>query len=132
MLAKSLENLIRDRGISVRAAGRQIGVAHTTVIRILEGKPVDIDTLGRVCKWMGISVTDALEIDTQGNVATKIALLVERIPELGVTLTQALAAVEAGELPEEDLREIIQYATYKIGMGHANKLRKQNEAGLLS
>ena len=122
MLAKLLGNRIRERGISVRAAGREIGVAHTTIIRIIDGKPADIDTLEAVCKWMGVKVSDVLEINTTGSIASKIALLVERIPALGVTLTRAVAAVEAGELSGEDLREIVPYAAYKISTGSAGRL----------
>ncbi len=132
MLAKLLGNRVRERGISVREASRQIGVAHTTIIRIMNGKPADIDTLEAVCKWMGVKVSDVLEVNTTGSVASKIALLVERIPALGTTLTQAVAAVEAGDISDEDLREIVQYAMYKIGTGNANRLSQENQNRLPS
>ncbi len=121
MLQNLMADALRSKGISGRAAAREIGVSHTTVVRILAGKPIDFDTLELVCKWLGISVSDVIQSDTSDNISARIAILVQKVPGMGELLADAVVKMDAGELSEEDVREIIAYATYRIGVGSAKR-----------
>ena len=115
MLTSLLASALKSKGLSAREAAKQIGVAHTTVTRILKGKQVDLPTVELVSKWLGVNVSDILGVNRSDSIAAKIALLVESSPALGGVLAEAVSQWEAGQLDEEDIREIIAYANYRIG-----------------
>lgn len=124
MLAGILKDELSKRGLSTRDAARQIGVAHTTVARILNNVPVDIGTLRKVCDYLGLQVSSVLNVEDKSplGLASKIALVVEKQPELGKVFSDAVDAVVNGELTNDDLADIVGYAAYKI-----NLVRKGNE-----
>ena len=53
------ERMLKDR-LSSRAAGKAAGVAHTTIMRILDGKDVSVDTLEKVCAFLEIDPGDVI------------------------------------------------------------------------
>jgi transcriptional regulator with XRE-family HTH domain len=38
---------------TLRDAGREIGVGHATLIRVESGRVPDVETFGKICKWLG-------------------------------------------------------------------------------
>jgi transcriptional regulator with XRE-family HTH domain len=119
MLTNLMNEALKSRGVSVREAARQMSVAHTTIIRVLRGKNIDLPTLHVVCTWLGVNPAEVLGANHEGGVASKIALLVESSPELGRVLAEAVRQWEDGQLTDEDIREIIAYANYRIGASNA-------------
>ena len=56
MNLKGLGNLLlQKRGsMGVRAAAGEIGISPATLSRIEHGHVQDIETLGKVCRWLGV------------------------------------------------------------------------------
>lgn len=124
---KKLGQLLRDemelRGMTARQLALAMDLSQTTITRVLAGLSVDIETVLIVCKWLGISPVDAFDQDLGVNdTARRLAVLIHREPALGAVFTAALKEVEDGRMSTEDLRDIIEYATYKIEH-HANRRR---------
>jgi transcriptional regulator with XRE-family HTH domain len=53
---KTLGNLLqRKRGsMGIRAAAGEIGISPATLSRIENGSLPDLETLGKVCRWLGV------------------------------------------------------------------------------
>ena len=124
MLKELLKEELQKRNMSVRDAGREIGVSHTTIARILAGIPADVTTLRKVCDFLGVQVSSVLNVEDKSplGLASKIALVVEREPKLAKVFSDAMEAVNSGNLTTDDLADIVGYAAYKI-----NLTRKDNE-----
>jgi len=121
MLAALVKYKLEKDHLTIRDGARSVGVSHTTLARIINGSPVDIDTLVRVCNWLGIEPADALNSEAVGisgsKLAASIAILVEKEPALASMFREALEDVEKGNLSPQDVQEIIQYAAYRLRQG---------------
>jgi transcriptional regulator with XRE-family HTH domain len=114
-LAQLLRAELEARKLSVRQAALELGLSHVTVTRVLAALPVDVQTMMIVCDWLGISLIDALDQKPEdADLARKLAVLINREPKLGQIFAEALKDVEDGKLDAEDLRDIIEYATFKL------------------
>ena len=84
MLQSLLAEKMRKEKLSARDAARQIGVSHTTVIRVLDGDVPNVENITALSNWLGISVATALGVETgtQDDVAARVALLIEAEPRL--------------------------------------------------
>ncbi len=114
MLRTLLLNKIRESGISERQAGREIGIAHTTVGRLLNGDHCDYPTLKKISEWLGVPISTLLDGEAGTDLASKIALLVETEPALAKVLNEAMDKVLRGEVKPEVLRELIAYMSYRL------------------
>jgi transcriptional regulator with XRE-family HTH domain len=116
MFIKIIEEKMNRRNLSTRAAARQIGVAHTTLERVLQGKQADLDTLVLICDWLSVRVSTVLSLQQGGEdeLANKIALLLAKHPELASWFEKAANAVEAGEIPVVVLRDILAYTIFTL------------------
>ena len=54
--AKTLGNLLQKKrgSMGIRAAAGEIGVSPATLSRIENGRVPDLDTLRKVCRWLGV------------------------------------------------------------------------------
>ena len=116
MLQKVLSQVIRDQGLSSRKAASQIGVSHSTILRVLRGDPFDVATLVSIANWL--HVRPATLLDTLGNdpLQAQVAVLLERLPELSDVLKRAATMVENGEASPAIVEDIVAYANYKLSM----------------
>jgi transcriptional regulator with XRE-family HTH domain len=64
MNLKALGNLLQQRrgSMGIRAAAGEIGISAATLSRIEHGRVPDVETLGKVCKWLGVDPADYLGI----------------------------------------------------------------------
>lgn len=126
-LAELVRDEIRTRGISEREAGRQAGVAHTTISRIMDGKVVSLDTLLKVATWLRVDVNDlmASELETDEGVAAAIASIIRDEPELAEVFRKAAEMVSNGELSPDAVKEILRYIGWRITDDSAR--RKESE-----
>jgi transcriptional regulator with XRE-family HTH domain len=118
MLAQVLQAELNKRGWSTRDLGKLLGVSHTTIIRILKGGTIEIDTMKKVCDWLHISVGDAVSAaagEGKTALASKVAILIEREPKLARVFEDAIGDFEGGKLSLEELDDIIAYASYRLG-----------------
>jgi transcriptional regulator with XRE-family HTH domain len=131
MLKSLLDNKMRDERLSVRKAARMIGISHVTLIRALAGNTSqDVDTLDKITRWLGVQMSDVLNIEQGKALEERIAHLVRTQPEFAKILEQTLVEVDRGNLTKEDLAEIVAFANYRLGRrGNVAKVRNDEEGG---
>ncbi len=114
-IGRLLEAEMRDRRLSMREAAEEIGVTHTTIGRILRGRPVSVTTLTNVARFLRIDPGDLLETGKENEQLIKnIALVLEREPALAGVMQEVAEKVNSGEVPQETFREIVRYALWRL------------------
>ena len=109
----------KQEGISTRKLGRRIGVAHTTVARIMDGQAVDLDTIEKVADYLQVNVVDLLNVGSKVEteaLGAQVALLCQMEPRLVKVFREAMYGVNKDMIPPEALRDIIRYAAFRINM----------------
>ena len=117
MLGAILNETINKRGLSYRAAAKEMGVSHTTLINLSKNVSVDLATVIAACKWLGVSPADALNSmlpEGTTSMLASVALLIEREPRLNELFTQAVENVKQGNLEPAELADIVNYAAYRL------------------
>ncbi len=117
MLMKVLELELKRRDLSYRDAAKEIGVTHTTIMRILHGDKANRDTLIKLSEWTGMSVSELLEMENaEGDVAIMhlLAGLVQREPKLKAAFEEAYQSLMNGEIDARDLSDIAAYIAFKL------------------
>jgi len=111
--------------LSLRTAGDQVGVSHTTIDRVLKEKSVDLETVQKVCDWVGIPITNVLDIN-QANVemVDEVAALISLNPELKKVLRKLDNNIKIGALNPIILSEIAAFISYRMH----EKLIKKNSS----
>ena len=114
-LAQLVKKKMEDEKLSLRAAGKQAGVAHTTIDRILKGEQVDLSTMEKVSQWVEIPVSDALDLKSgdkglQGDIASLVGLH----PELGEVFSTLANEIFKGNLDSTILAEITGFASFRL------------------
>jgi len=124
MLLKDwLANELESRNIrSLREAGRQIGVAHTTIQRILAGASVDVATLEKLATWSGVETTVLLKamgihMPIETSDAATWDLVAGRYPELSEPLKELLSRYRDGTLSPETAASIGKYIKFTLREG---------------
>lgn len=117
MLQKILNDELEKRGISMRTAAKQAGVSHSTFSRVLNGFNADFSTLELLCNWLGVPVSDVLD-DLQGksSLSQKIAIMVAKEPRLGELFSEIVDEINADNMDESDLADIVNYASYRLNL----------------
>jgi len=115
MLRKLLIDEIKWRGLSVRAAAQEIGVAHTTVLRLIEGKPGDLETMRKVCSWLNVEMATILSSHERSEkaLAEKFAIIMERNPGLYQMFEGYYEKTETKEIDLRDLEEILAFLIFR-------------------
>lgn len=75
---ESFGQLLRQKrgSMGVRAAAGEIGISHSTLSRIENGHVPDLETLRRICTWMGIDPVRYLGVGTSSPSAASGAVQV--------------------------------------------------------
>ncbi len=115
MIRKLLMDEIKWRGLSVRGAARDIGVAHTTVIRLLDDKPVDLETLRKVCSWLNIEMATILSTPerSEKSLVERFTIILERNPGLYRLFDEYYNKLENFEVNLLDLEEILAFLIFR-------------------
>ncbi|MCB2146613.1 MAG: helix-turn-helix transcriptional regulator [Deltaproteobacteria bacterium] len=122
MLAKLVLESMNEKNLSMRAAAREAGVAHTTFGRILKGENVDISTLNAVCDWIGVNVSDVMDDNAgQSSLSQRIAMVVSKEPALGRVFDEMLTGFENGDIDSRDIEDIVNYAGYRLNLKNIGK-----------
>ena len=118
LLRELLQRKINERGVSIRESARQMGVAHTTITRFLDGtnNSVDIDTFLSMCEWMEISPANILEAEMEGGqrLGAILAALAESYPDVFAVINGAIDRVKVGELDPRTIADILAYITFRL------------------
>ncbi len=115
MFNKILTKEIQRRGISYREAAKEIGVSHTTLYQIQQGRSMDVETAIAICKWANVPIETLVKVEG-GRERTLAALdvLLRAQPDLEKAFLEAAEAVENDELSLDDFNEVITFAAYMI------------------
>lgn len=114
-LANLIKVKMEEENLSLRKAGKQAGVAHTTIDRVLKGLDVDLSTVEKISRWVGIPVSDAIDLKNaeegiQGEIATLIALH----PEFGEVFSALAREITQGGLSTDILIELTGFISYRL------------------
>jgi transcriptional regulator with XRE-family HTH domain len=116
MLSELVQEKMHKESLSLREAAAEIGIAHSTLFRVLKDNTVDIPTLGVIAKWLNVPITDVLndQYPSEDELSTQIALLIQHNPKLKRAFKKALSALENGKITRSDMNEITSFVAYKI------------------
>lgn len=118
MLGDLVEERLKERNLSVRKAAERIGIAHTTLTRVIEGHDVDLSTLVSVCRWLGVNPADVLhaegQLDPRSELASSIAVLVQASPSLTPVFEEILHKFQDGSISSDTVDDLVRYAAYRL------------------
>jgi len=124
-----LKEELDRRHLSFRAAAREINVAHTTLIRIINGEPCDVPTLQKIAAWLGVAPSSLVDTMDQANteLSTAIAAVISAEPKLAQVFIEASKRLSEGKMTPGELRELAYYAMFRFGIGQEET--RENEQG---
>ena len=116
LIKKLVMEKMRKNDLSMRSAAANIGVSHTTLIRILHDEPYDVPTAEKVANWLNVPVSTLLDINQPGEdgLARQIALVLRQEPALAKVFGEAMARVLEGSMTLETMRSLVSYAAFQI------------------
>lgn len=120
VLEEIVRKKMRDEKLSFRAAAKQIGVAHTTVARLLDGADLDLVTVTKFCDWCAISPSQVLEVSFSGTlaeeerIAKQLSLIISTNPRLRTVFSEMLELDVNKKIPEKTIEEILDFIAFKI------------------
>jgi len=111
MLRQLVVEELRRRNISLREAGRQAGVAHTTIVRLMDdSQNYRMSTVEKVADWLGVSTSDLVGNSTSEQLMT----FLDKHPALRMALDEALEKYRLEEVPYNVIEDILNYITYRL------------------
>lgn len=115
MIKKLLVEEMKKKGLSIRAAAREIGIAHTTIIRILDDLPTDLETMKKICLWLNVEVATILNSEDRNekSLVEKFSIILERNPELHQLFDEYYLKMENKEIELLDLEEILAFMVFR-------------------
>ena len=117
--SSKLANMLRDRmdmeGLSVRDAGKLIGVSHSTVARAVNGEVVEIETLKKFCSFLGVPVESMLDLkDDNDELLNQILRVISIEPELAEVFIEIGQALGDNKLDKIILNEIAAFSHCRL------------------
>jgi transcriptional regulator with XRE-family HTH domain len=118
LLAKLLREDIERRQWSERQMARNIGLSATTVNRFLAGDDIDLETVIKICKWLKVPPSEALDAmipDTPEGTRAQLALMLDADPKLEQMFFELAEKIASGKVPPSALREALEYIEFRYG-----------------
>lgn len=118
-----LRSLVRDRletnRMSIRAAAREIGIAHTTLVRVLDGKMVDYSTMAKINRWIRPPDNghDLGVNSTEQELANDLSAFLGNKPGLCQTFRSLITAYADGSIQHKDLLAIDLFIRFVLSEG---------------
>jgi len=120
-LQRLLNEKIDKWHLSMRAAAKQIGIAHTTLIRIINGEKCDMPTLQKIAEWLGVSPSSLVDTIEPDEITKSIASIISAESTLAQVFIEAGQHVRDGEITPEELRDLAAYAAFRFGLKKRDK-----------
>ena len=98
-------------GRGVRDTAKDIGISHGTLSRLERGHLPDLDTFGKVCRWLNIDPREILGVQSATSFTLKVAVHCRKsqtlAPETAHALAQMIIAahralIVSGQVPEDE------------------------------
>lgn len=87
VLARKITQKRGKRG--VREVAKEIGISHATLSRIERGYLPDLETFGKVCKWLQVDPGEVLGIKPTGTAMPTVGVHFKKEQTLKLTTAQA-------------------------------------------
>ena len=117
MLRVLLEGELNRRHLSVRAAAEQVGVAHTTLHRVINDEPIDLDTMVKLCNWLGVrpsTILDAQSDSSDVSIPSIVASLIETDSRLATIFSDLADDLKEGTVDPDDVKDVAYYIAYRL------------------
>lgn len=116
MLRQLLEQEIANRKLSHRAAAREIGVAHTTVMRILNNEQADLDTVEKIGNWLGVGTSSLLGLNSSipANPYPHLQVFLEMNPKLAKTLNKSIEDLLSTNNNLAIIEDVLSYLAFRL------------------
>jgi transcriptional regulator with XRE-family HTH domain len=83
---------VEKRGdVGVRAAAKEVGISAATLSRVERGYLPDLETFGKICKWLGVDPGQALGVTASPPATPRVAVHFKKKATLSPSTAQALA-----------------------------------------
>ena len=114
-LQELLKVKMKEEGLSLRKAGDQAKVAHTTIDRVLKGEHIDLKTVMKISAWLGIPASEVIVLkESTENLQSDINSLNALHPELGEVLSKLTKEIIEGNVSPTILAEITGFTAYRM------------------
>lgn len=129
-MSSKLSTLLKEKmereSLSTRDVAKITGLSHMTVYRAARGDNLDIDTLQVLARFLGINFRELLDIEIAGesHLGQKLSYILSIYPELSETFSRVLDELDAGTLNLSDVRDIVDYAIYRITKRQSDRIHE--------
>lgn len=118
-MAETLAALVKlkmeEEQLSLRKAGIQADVAHTTIDRVRNGEKVDLGTVKKICDWLGVPVSSVVDVGEEKKaMMEEVASLFALNEEFSEVFTKIANKIKDGKLSTDILIEITGFASYRM------------------
>lgn len=116
MLSKLFVEEVKRKDISYREAAREIGISHTTAIRLRDNKNVDFVIVAKLAKWLGEDFGSLVSLHSSNplDLYSSMKVILDRNPDLEKEFSGCIELIEKYEIPPDVMDEIHAYARYKM------------------
>jgi transcriptional regulator with XRE-family HTH domain len=83
---------LEKRGdVGVRSAAKEIGISPATLSRVERGYLPDLETFGKICKWLAVDPGQVLGVTPSPSLTPRVAVHFKKQATLSPSTAQALA-----------------------------------------
>lgn len=116
IFSKIVREKMSRLNLSTRDLAKEVNISHTTINRITRNKPVDLETFNKLSNWLGMEPEAAIEAVLTDDLPSRITLMVLGKPRLAAEIYKFCDAVQSGEIPEDEIQDVLNYAQYKLAL----------------
>jgi transcriptional regulator with XRE-family HTH domain len=123
MLKVKLSQEMKKKGLSTRQVAKEIGTSHTTILRALRGEIVDVATILKASKWLGLKPATLINslATTTSALPDQIAVMLGKHPSLEAEFAKAIKAIVEEKVDPAIIEDIAAYAAYKINLSSSRQ-----------
>ncbi len=129
MFRSFLKDELWRTNLSQKSAAQQIGITPVKIKEALKNSPVDEQTVEAICNWLEVPSIPLVTSD-QEKVFDDYEKYLSNEPNFVIVMKDVAREVKQGELKEDDLRDLVEYAVMKIkhrGSGKKYRPRKDSD-----
>jgi transcriptional regulator with XRE-family HTH domain len=129
LLSKLLDEELKRRGLSIRQAASEMDVAHTTLMRLLDGDMPNLDTAIKAARWLGVQPASIINAEGVGSdaLASQIAAVLEMEPAMSKVFEEAMGRVRRGDMSPSTFRDLANYAAYRLNLSDLGEQNEQHD-----